>query len=257
MRIFKSMLIAFSMYSRIPVKGVEWNEDNMRFCLCFVPVIGLVTGALNYIIWYICKVTEAPEIFFGCVAAVMPIIITGGIHMDGFCDTVDAVASYRTREKRLEILKDPHAGAFAIIGVCCYFILSVGSLGSVRRNDTMLIIMLTYVLSRCTGCFCAVVMKNARNEGTLFTFTGSADRNNVAAIIVFTAIITSCGMVMINTLTGMLSLLGMAAAAAYAVIMAGTRFGGVTGDIIGYTIQVTELSGIIMAVLGELIWNLL
>jgi adenosylcobinamide-GDP ribazoletransferase len=51
---------------------------------------------------------------------VAPIIITGGIHMDGFLDTQDALSSYQPRERRLEILKDSHAGAFAIQGLLQY-----------------------------------------------------------------------------------------------------------------------------------------
>lgn len=56
----------------------------------------------------------------------IPVLITGGIHLDGFADTVDAMSSYAERERRLEILKDPHTGAFAIIGLCCYFLANVG-----------------------------------------------------------------------------------------------------------------------------------
>lgn len=51
----------------------------------------------------------------------MPVWVTGGIHLDGYADTCDALASYGDREKKLEILKDPHCGAFAVIRLCSYF----------------------------------------------------------------------------------------------------------------------------------------
>ena len=44
-----------------------------------------------------------------------------GIHLDGYADTIDAISSYGDREKKLQILKDPHTGAFAVIGLCVYF----------------------------------------------------------------------------------------------------------------------------------------
>ena len=53
---------------------------------------------------------------------VLPVLVTGGIHLDGFCDTADALASHQDTEKKLQILKDPHMGAFAAIWLGCYFI---------------------------------------------------------------------------------------------------------------------------------------
>ena len=59
--------------------------------------------------------------------------------MDGFLDTTDALSSWQPREKKLEILKDSHAGAFAIITACVYFILWLGAwdqlLGNYYKTD--------------------------------------------------------------------------------------------------------------------------
>ena len=52
----------------------------------------------------------------------IPVLVTGGIHLDGYADTSDALSSYGDREKKLEILKDPHCGAFAVIRLCTYFL---------------------------------------------------------------------------------------------------------------------------------------
>ena len=59
--------------------------------------------------------------FTAVVLVLVPVIVTGGIHVDGLLDTSDALSSWRDREKRLEILKDSHAGAFAVITACVYF----------------------------------------------------------------------------------------------------------------------------------------
>ena len=55
------------------------------------------------------------------------LLVTGGIHLDGFMDTTDARSSYGDREKKLAILKDSHVGAFAVIGCSFYLILSAGA----------------------------------------------------------------------------------------------------------------------------------
>ena len=62
----------------------------------------------------------------GAVLAAVPLLVTGGIHMDGFLDTCDARASWGDREKKLEILKDSHTGAFAVISGVLYLLLLAG-----------------------------------------------------------------------------------------------------------------------------------
>jgi len=63
---------------------------------------------------------------YAVVLTLIPVVITGGIHLDGLLDTADALSSYQPRERRLEILKDSHAGAFAIIVCCMYFLAYFG-----------------------------------------------------------------------------------------------------------------------------------
>ncbi|MCD8323673.1 MAG: adenosylcobinamide-GDP ribazoletransferase, partial [Clostridiales bacterium] len=45
------MAVAFSMYSKIPVPQIKWTKENMRYALCFFPLVGVVTGALVWL-WY-------------------------------------------------------------------------------------------------------------------------------------------------------------------------------------------------------------
>ena len=95
----KSMLSAFLMYSRIPVPQVEWKEENRRYSLCFFPLIGVVQGII-FTLWRIlCTKLNFGEILFSCVAVFIPVLVNGGIHLDGFCDTSDMLASYGDKEK--------------------------------------------------------------------------------------------------------------------------------------------------------------
>ena len=114
MRFLGSLAVALSMYSKIPVPTVDWNEKNMKYAMCFFPVAGVVTGALEYAAGYaLLTWTDCGSLFFAAVMTMIPVLVTGGIHLDGYADTMDALSSYGDREKKLEILKDPHTGAFA------------------------------------------------------------------------------------------------------------------------------------------------
>ena len=115
MKVLESIVVAFSMYSKIPMPHIEWNKENMKNVLCFFPWVGAVAGVL---VWLWFRVSD--QFGFGVmlrasVAVLIPVLVTGGIHLDGLLDTADALSSWQTRERRLEILKDSHAGAFAII----------------------------------------------------------------------------------------------------------------------------------------------
>ena len=115
MKILYSLITAFQTYSRIPMPPVAWKPENRRYALCFFPLVGVVIGAI-FLLWKkIGACLTVSPFLDGAVAALIPLAVTGGIHMDGFCDTVDARASWADREKKLSILKDPHIGSFAVL----------------------------------------------------------------------------------------------------------------------------------------------
>lgn len=115
--VLQSLIIAISMYSAIPMPQIEWREDNMRWSLGCLPAVGLLAGGLLYGWSVLGAVTGMQPVLFGAVAVLLPIVLSGGFHMDGFLDAADGIFSRRDRQKRLEIMKDPHCGPFAVL--CC------------------------------------------------------------------------------------------------------------------------------------------
>ena len=93
MNILKNMAVAFSMYSNIPVPSFEWTKDNMKYSMCFFPIVGAVVGAVMIGVFYLLNLAGFGSTFNGAVLAVVPILVTGGIHVDGFLDTADAISS--------------------------------------------------------------------------------------------------------------------------------------------------------------------
>ncbi len=122
-KVLQGLLMAFSLYSRIPVPQAEWSKGGMRYAFCFFPLVGVVIGAAVAGFDCLARVAHVGEVARSCVGAALPLLLTGGIHMDGFLDTVDARSSCQPRERKLEILKDPHTGAFAIIGGGVYLLM--------------------------------------------------------------------------------------------------------------------------------------
>jgi adenosylcobinamide-GDP ribazoletransferase len=120
--LLRSIAMAFTMFSRVPMPQVEWKPENMRDTLAAFPLVGVLLG-LVLAGWYaLSEWLLFDQFLFAAGVALLPVLYTGGIHLDGFCDTGDALASRADTERKLEILKDPHVGAFAVIGVSAYLL---------------------------------------------------------------------------------------------------------------------------------------
>ncbi|MBP7248932.1 MAG: adenosylcobinamide-GDP ribazoletransferase, partial [Negativicutes bacterium] len=147
--LFQSLAIAFSMYSTIPMPQFIWRKENLNYALCFFPLIGLIIGGVLYGWFFLAQLLSLNLVLTACGATLIPLAITGGIHMDGFCDTVDALSSHASQEKKQDILKDPHVGTFAILGSMAYFLFTFSLWSQYSSTPlTNLILGFSFALSR-------------------------------------------------------------------------------------------------------------
>ncbi len=72
------------MYSKIPMPYVQWKEENMKYAMCFFPLVGLAIGIVMGAWMYLAKFLGIGNILFAGIATIIPVIISGGIHIDGF-----------------------------------------------------------------------------------------------------------------------------------------------------------------------------
>ena len=93
MIVLQTIAVAFAMFSALPVPQFEWNEKNMRYAICFFPAVGVLCGAALWLWAVLAQATGMSGVLFAAIAACLPILVTGGIHMDGYLDTVDALSS--------------------------------------------------------------------------------------------------------------------------------------------------------------------
>lgn len=249
MYLLESCVIAISMYSKIPMPKVEWNEKNMKYVMCFFPVVGAVIGALIVCIGRLLLASKMGNLFFAAVMTLLPILVTGGIHMDGFMDTMDALSSYGDREKKLAILKDSHAGAFAILGLGCYLLWSVAIWSEVTIK-LLPVIGCGYMVSRSLSGLSVVTFQAARNSGLAKTFQDGAKRKNVRITMIVYLLLVSILMVWMNPKLGAMALAAAVLVFLYYKRLCYRQFGGITGDLAGYFLQICELlmlTGVVLA----------
>lgn len=244
---FKSIIIAFSTYSKIPVPRVEWNEKSMKYSLCFFPLVGAVTGAIGYLLLYAMEFLKFGNILKAALLTVLPVIINGGIHMDGFLDTVDAKSSYKPMEEKLKILKDPNTGAFAVIYGIVYMIAVLGFFSEIEKSG-YIFIAVSYIYSRILSGISVVTFKKARKDGMAAASANSADKN-VKWIMIIELLLCIGGFIYLDpVMGGICALIGLLCFLYYRN-MAYRLFGGITGDIAGYFLQVCEICILIAVVI--------
>lgn len=246
----KSLVIAFSTYSKLPMPKTEWNERTMRYSMCFFPLVGAVVGAVNIFVMSQLNglLTDFGVVLPAVVLTVLPLVITGGIHMDGYLDTVDAKSSYRSAEERLKILKDPHTGAFAIIFGAVYLLTYFGFMHEIVRSyiagfslKAGFCIALGYVYSRILSGFAAVTLRKAKSDGMLAESAKASDKS-VKWILAAELILCMAGFLGIDLACGTATIAAGVICFFYYRHMAYREFGGITGDLAGYFLQITELA---------------
>ncbi|MBO6137780.1 MAG: adenosylcobinamide-GDP ribazoletransferase [Lachnospiraceae bacterium] len=240
MGLIKSFFAAFAMYSKIPVPRVEWKKENIQYALTFFPLIGLIVGALNLVWFNYCfdKVSETMRIG---VAIIIPLVITGGIHIDGYMDVMDAIHSYGDREKKLKIMKDPHIGAFAVINLLIYYLLFAAGYSQIYNFRMMAIVSAGYYLSRILSGIFAVSYKSANKNGMLFEFTSKARLGAVRISLVLQLIICGTMILFLDIITGGAVLIANAILFVYVYSLCSKEFGGINGDSCGFLSSLVEL----------------
>ena len=250
MNILKSMLAALALYSKLPVPQVEWNKNNLAYALAFFPLAGVLVS-VGLLLWCWLSVKLAfGGVLFAAGATLLPLLITGGIHLDGFIDASDALSSWQTTERRLDIMHDSHIGAFALICTSCYMLAYFAVWTEIELSMTACCFAAAvFPLARSISGLGIANLHCAKNSGLAATFANNADRRGVSTVLtVWLAVILAvlfwlqpvwavCGVVLI-----MLVFI-------YYFFTAYNKFGGINGDLAGWFLQLLELAWLIMLML--------
>lgn len=248
-KVYNSFLIAFAMFSKIPVPRADWDKENMKYMMCFFPGIGAVIGLLIWGYAKVCALLDFGSLMRSAGFVLIPLLITGGIHLDGYLDTVDALSSWQPKERKLEILKDSHAGAFAVIMGCAYFILALG-VWSETEEKVLPVLAVGYVLSRALSGMALATFPCANKKGSLGMFADAAQKRVLKGVLVLW-MLACLGAVLWQDYRYGLLLFGTAFAVyGYYYRLAVKEFGGTTGDIAGFFVQVCELMMAFVLMLG-------
>lgn len=253
MRMIKSVIIAFSMYSKIPMPQFEWKDEEMSYMLCFFPWVGAVMGICIYLWRMICDGYEIGTLCYTLVGAAIPLLITGGFHVDGFMDTMDAFHSYQPKEKKLEILKDSHIGAFSVIMLGAYGLFYLGAFSEIQDKAILKIVCAGFVLARCLSGIGVVSFPSAKTDGLLYLFASHAQKNIVKGSLVLQGGLCIGFMLWQSLYAGGIVVVAAICAFVYYYYRCKKELGGITGDTAGYFVLIAEGSMMVAAAAATII----
>ena len=206
------------------------DADSVASALPWFPVVGALLGALVAgLCWLVGQWAGWPA--GGSVAAVAGSAwLTGGLHLDGLADTVDGWRGGRTRERRLEIMKDSRVGAMGVIALILVLLLQWVAFTRLISAGSLVWIVVPFIAARLAQVQLAVCLPYARAEGgTAESYVKGARAGHWAVGLVSAIIL--CG--------GLAGVPGLTAVLVAVLLTLGLGrwmrrvFGGVTGDLLG------------------------
>lgn len=252
-KIWNSFLMAFSTYSFSPKTQMERNRENTAYILLFVPLVGAIIGLVIQV-WatgypYLCDYAVLPAV----VGAVIPSVISGGAHLDGFFRTVDALCSHQPRERKLEILEDSHGGYFAIIVCVCYFMLAIG-IWSEMPVDGLYVLSYGFIISRALYGLSILLFKHAKeSKCTVYTPEGILRYVQALILVVYVGV-AAFFMLQRDSMVAMACLVGALVSFLYYLFVSYREFGGITEDSAGFFVQICEVIIPLAALLAYKHW---
>ena len=238
-------LAALSFLTVIPLpRRREVSPEQVGRSTGYFPVVGIIIGLILAGLYWLLRLVLPSAVVSGLLLVCL-VVLTGGLHLDGFVDTCDGIAGHKTPEARWQVMHDSRAGAFGIVGVCCLLIVKYVSLNSVPDSLMMMTLVLMPVVSRWAMVYAVFAYPYARPSGLGKVFKQAASRRRLAiATLVALAVAIPW-----FRLAGLVIMLGVWAIVVAMAAYLKRKFSGLTGDTYGAINEVAEVGVLILVCL--------
>lgn len=229
--------LALQFFTILPTaKTIQWTEKRTAKALYFLPWIGACIGAVSYGLFLGLEWLGASTVTTAILLMLAGGILTGGLHLDGWIDVSDAYFSHQPREKKLVILSDPNVGAFAVLSILALLALRFSGINELINIESINLVtfMSVFVLPRIVAGWILLWDQPAKETGLASYFQkGSTERQkwiyaamSILMIAGLVYLMENKAVVLIGAITVFIWIKFYRA-----------QFGGITGDVIGATIE--------------------
>jgi adenosylcobinamide-GDP ribazoletransferase len=239
------LLLAIRYLTILPVPGRDDTGRGVGRVAAWFPIVGLALGLL---LVGVDGVTT--RVFPPLLSALLTVTVwklaTGGLHLDGLADCLDGLMG-RDREHRLAIMRDSRIGTFGAVGLILFLMLEIVAVTDVPPAQRWRVLVVAPTVARALPPLLARLVGAARNEGQGAAFVAGV-RTSSAVVALSVAVLVS------GAVLGVIGLVATMLALLVAVLTAwflARRLGGLTGDVLGATVEGAELT-VLLTVLAWL-----
>lgn len=230
----RPLITALRTLTCIPTPGAD--AASLAAALPFFPAVGILIGGL--VAWSLSLAALSGwALGSGILAMIVSVRITRGLHVDGLADVSDALGAGRTRERRLEIMKDPHTGAFGVVAIVSDLLLKAAALAHLAELRQWTLVIIPFIVSRTAQVLLAVSLPYARpGGGKALAFVEQARPIHFVLALIWSSAFCAA----VAGWTGVILLLQGLVIAVMLRLWMKHNFGGVTGDLLGTSNEVIE-----------------
>jgi adenosylcobinamide-GDP ribazoletransferase len=247
-RPFAELLHGLKFLTRIPIPFTKTVDlPPLSQSMRLFPLAGALIGALIGAVLVALSQAGLPSLLAAAMAAGFGLVMTGALHEDGLADTADGFGGGKTRDHRLEIMRDSRIGSYGTLALVTVMLVRVAVLENFAGEDPALVIG---VLS-ASGAFSRALMvdllwatRPARSDG-LSVYAGTPGRNGAAFAIITAAGLTFAVGLMLTPASGLIALAAGLAVTAYLRYLTVKLIGGQTGDVCGAVQVLSEIAMLI------------
>jgi len=249
MNFIKGFYMSLGMFTAIPLPFYIWDEKLTKETISTLPVVGAIIGLLWWGVGLIVIHLNIPVVMGAAILTVAPFLIAGFIHLDGYMDTSDALMSRRELSERLRILKDPLVGAFAVVMLAILFLLQFAAVYTLADGGRYLVLLVTIcVLSRCASAL-SVFWLNHMQGSNYAALMKQGVGFGCKTFVIITALMAVLLAVLMADVVGILVSFAVIVGYALAMRVVYKSFEGVSGDLLGYSMVISELCGLVVLAL--------
>lgn len=234
-----AFLLAVQFLTRLRVTA-PYSEAAMRHSPRWYPGVGLVVGGIAALAYGLGYWLFSPDLglLLGVAAA---ILVTGGLHEDGFADACDGLGGSRPKERVLEIMRDSRIGTYGVLGLGLIVAAKLAALQALPADAVAWALIAGHVTSRASMLWVMTSSDYVRETGAGSAVAGAIDRHALTLALTTTGL----GLLPLAFVLPLAALItGLAGAAAGHLLMRRwyePRLGGYTGDCLGAVQQCSEI----------------
>ncbi len=237
--------VAQSFLTRLPVPiSEQYNDKQIGRSVLYYPVVGFIIALLLSVCAWLLSYTNQPLLVAAIICALW-VIITGALHLDGLADSADAwLGGHGDKERIFTIMKDPRSGTAGVSAIVLIVLLKVTALSALLEADNWQILFFAPIIARLGASALIFLLPTAKQEGLAYTVKQNLPISDISVMLLFLSVV----LLWFNPLIFILSIFVLLLLK-WMIIK---QIGGITGDTLGATIEIIEVSALVFTALLSL-----